>query len=102
MSGRGVIPADGLSHVAGPTDQPLLDITIPELLYRTARKHPDHEAAVFCQPGIRWTYDQLLCRVDRLATGLLSLGLYKGDRIGIWSPTGRNGFWHGLQRPGSD
>ncbi|MEM7428581.1 MAG: AMP-binding protein [Pseudomonadota bacterium] len=86
MAARGTIPSDGLSHVAGPIDRPLLGITIPEFLYRTARKHPGHEAAVFCQPGIRWTYDQLLRRVDRLAAGLLSLGLYKGDRIGIWSP----------------
>ena len=80
------VPVDGLSHVAGSTSQPLVDITISQFLEQTARQYPDHEAAVFAGPGIRWTYDQLRRRVDRLAAGLLSIGLYKGDRVGIWSP----------------
>lgn len=79
-------PDDGLSHVVGPNDVPLLDDTIPALFERMADSHPDHEAAVFCEPDIRWTYGQLSRRIDRLAAGLLALGLYKGDRIGIWSP----------------
>jgi fatty-acyl-CoA synthase len=41
---------------------------------------------VFWAAGERWTYDQLRRRADRLAAGLLGLGLYKGDRIGIWAP----------------
>ena len=82
----GVTPVGGLSHVAGPTDQPLAELTIPEFLYRTAKQFPDRDAAIFCEAGERWSYDQLLRRVDRLAAGLLSLGLYKGDRVGIWGP----------------
>lgn len=81
-----IAPVDSLSHVAGDTDQPLVDLTIPEFLYRTARRYPNHEAAVFSGSGEHWTYDQLSRRVDRFAAGLLSLGLYKGDRVGIWSP----------------
>ena len=79
-------PVDGVSHVVGRSDTPLLDITLPALLNETAERHPDHEAAVFCEAGVRWTYAQLARRVDRFAAGLLSIGLYKGDRIGIWAP----------------
>ncbi len=82
----GRTPAGGLSHVAGSIEVPLSDLTIPEFLYQAAQQHSNRDAAIFCQAGERWTYDQLLRRVDRLAAGLLSLGLYKGDRIGIWSP----------------
>ena len=50
------------------------------------RRHGERTAAVFRATGERWTYEQLARRVDRFAAGLLSLGLYKGDRIGIWAP----------------
>lgn len=79
-------PDDGLSHVVGRSDAALSDMTISQLLARTSERFPDREAAVFCGPDVRWTYDQLRRRVDRFAAGLLSIGLYRGDRIGIWSP----------------
>jgi fatty-acyl-CoA synthase len=82
----GVEPAAGLSHVAGPTEPPLSDETIPAFFRRMAARFPDQEAAVFRESGVRWTYDQLARRVDRLAAALLAIGLYKGDRIGIWAP----------------
>ena len=81
-----IAPTDGLSYVRGRTGVPLLNDTIPAFLKRAADTHPDNEIAVFCGPGIRWTYREFLEKVDVLAAGLLALGLYKGDRIGIWSP----------------
>ena len=36
--------------------------------------------------SIRWSYAEFLTPVNRLATGLLALGLDKGDRVAIWSP----------------
>lgn len=86
MTGRGVAPADGLSHVKGRMDRPLIEATIPDFLKEVSRRHGKRTAAVFRQTGDRWTYDQLQRRVDRFAAGLLSLGLYKSDRIGIWAP----------------
>ncbi|MDE2914705.1 MAG: AMP-binding protein [Paracoccaceae bacterium] len=83
---RGLVPVDGLSHVHGPSDQPLLDTTLPAFLTEAVRRHRGRTAAVFRATGDRWSWDQLARRVDRLAAGLLSLGLYRGDRIGIWSP----------------
>ncbi len=86
MPANRIAPTDGLSRVTGATAVPLLDDTIPRLLKRAVERYPDREAAVFCAPGVRWSYAALARRVDRFAAGLLALGLYKGERIGIWSP----------------
>ena len=79
-------PQAGFSHVIGSTDAPLLELTIPALLAETVERLPDHEAAIFPAQNIRWTYGEFAAEVDRLAAGLLSLGVVRGDRVGIWSP----------------
>jgi len=83
---RGLAPVDGLSHVAGSTDTPLSEDTIPAWIDRTAAAHADREACVFREQGIRWTWAQLRDESDRFAAGLARLGFGKGDRLGIWSP----------------
>ena len=82
----GIRPANGLSHVAGATDRPLIEATIPAFLAEVVRRHGQRTAAVFRQTGDRWSYTEFARLVDRLAAGLLSIGVYKGDRVGIWSP----------------
>src|SRR5690606_33920330 len=47
---------------------------------------PDREALVVPHQGIRWTFADYRREVDRLATGLLALGIEVGDRVGIWAP----------------
>ncbi len=79
-------PINGLSHVKGSTARPLINATIPGFMAEVRRRHGDRMATVFTQSGERWTYNDLMRRVDRLAAGLLSIGVYKGDRVGIWSP----------------
>src|SRR5687768_14438558 len=71
---------------SGPTDVPLLDETIGANLARTIAAHGSNEALVARHQGFRWTYDELGERVDRLAGGLMRLGLEAGDRVGLWSP----------------
>ncbi|KFE36285.1 acyl-CoA synthetase [Thioclava atlantica] len=83
---HGVAPMRGLAHVAGATDTPLIEETIPQVLARTAAAWPEREAAIFAGEGIRWTWREFAGRVDRLAGGLLQLGLGHGDRLGIWAP----------------
>ena len=61
-------------------------ITIPTFFDYIVGKHGVQEAVVFSQFSIRWTYSQLFEKCDEFAAGLLALGLYKGDRVGIWSP----------------
>ena len=82
----GIRPANGLSHVAGSTDRPLIEATIPAFLAEVVRRHGHRAAAVFRQTSDRWSYDEFARLIDRLAAGLLSIGVYKGDRVGIWSP----------------
>ncbi|MEM5582419.1 AMP-binding protein [Roseibium sp. AS2] len=79
-------PADGVSYVRGAFDPPLAYITIPRLLREAVSRFGPREAAVFCEQNIRMSYYDLDRAVDELATGLLALGLEKGDRVGIWSP----------------
>ncbi len=81
-----IVPANGLSHVAGTTERPLIDATIPSFLAEVVRRHGARTAAVFRQTGDRWSYTEFARLVDRLAAGLLSIGVYKGDRVGVWSP----------------
>ena len=78
-------PRDGQSHVVGALTPPLLDLTIGNLLAKTARQDPSATAVVFCDSGLRWSYGELKEKSRQLAAGLLSLGFEKGDRIGIWS-----------------
>ncbi|MEY2554668.1 MAG: fatty-acyl-CoA synthase, partial [Ilumatobacteraceae bacterium] len=83
------------AHAIGATEQPLLEDTIGVAFDRTVATHPDHEALVVPFQDVRLTYRQLGDRVDRLARGLLGLGLAKGDRLGMWSPN--NAEWVYLQ-----
>ena len=82
-------PVDGLSHVVGDRTRPLLEETIPARLAATAARFGAREAAVFCAEGSRLTWRDFADEVDRLAAGLLALGIGRGDRVGIWSPNRR-------------
>ena len=74
------------SHATGSTDVSLLETTIGADLAATVARVPDGEALVECATGRRWTYRQLWDDVTAVARGLASLGLEKGDRVGIWAP----------------
>lgn len=64
---------------------PLIGVTIGQRLRDMAEAHPTREAMVFCRANVRYTFEQLLTQADKLAAGLLSLGVERGDRVGIWS-----------------
>ncbi|KAF1007150.1 MAG: 3-[(3aS,4S,7aS)-7a-methyl-1,5-dioxo-octahydro-1H-inden-4-yl]propanoyl:CoA ligase [Luteibacter sp.] len=74
------------SYVHGASATPLLGETVGELLDRVAARWPDRPALVVRQQGVRWTYRQFHAEVERVAAGLLALGLEPGDRVGIWAP----------------
>lgn len=65
---------------------PLLESTIGACLQATAQRQPNHPALIVEHQGINWDYAHFLAEVDRLAAGLLALGVAVGDRVGIWAP----------------
>lgn len=75
-----------LSYARGPTDVPLLEVTIGQALSDAAAKWDDGLAFASLHQGIRWSWAELDAEVDRIATGLLDQGIGKGDRVGIWAP----------------
>jgi fatty-acyl-CoA synthase len=86
QSGARIAPIDGLSYVRGATDIPLSDATVSRFLLDTVSRFPSRPAVVFREQSIRWTWREFADQVDLLASGLRSLGVEPGDRVGIWSP----------------
>jgi fatty-acyl-CoA synthase len=78
--------ARALSYVSGTSDVPLLGRTIGDLFDQIVDTYPDHAALIVRHQGLCYTYRQLRRAVDQCARGLISLGLQKGERLGIWSP----------------
>ncbi len=74
------------SFVYGASSEPLLYLTLGELIDRTAQVHGGREALVVRHQGVRLDYTALKAQIDAFAAGLLALGLEPGSRIGIWSP----------------
>jgi len=73
-----------LSYARG-VSRPLLELTIGGLLHRTAERFPDRLAVASCHQGQRLTWAELSAEADRVARGLWSLGIRRGDRVGLWS-----------------
>jgi fatty-acyl-CoA synthase len=68
-----------------PTFPWVWDHTVGSVLARTAELYPDHDAVVFPQLKLRWSWRELDLRVSQAAGWLLSLGVEPGEHVGIWS-----------------
>jgi fatty-acyl-CoA synthase len=79
------------SYVHGLGSTPLIGETIGRFFDRGCSQWAERPALIVRHQKIRLTYGELRREVDRLAAGLLTLGLEPGDRIGIWSPN--NSEW---------
>ena len=87
------IDVHDLAYSRGDTATPLLEETIGRNLESMVARFPDRDALVSIHQGIRQTYSEFNRSVDRLAMGLLRLGLQVGDRVGIWSPNCAEWVW---------
>jgi len=73
-----------LSYARG-AERPLLNLTIGQLLERTTSRYPERPALVSRHQDVRLTWAELSHKADCVARGLWSLGIRRGDRVGIWS-----------------
>src|SRR5271155_4277730 len=74
------------SYVNGVSEQPLFGETIGQFFDAVCTKWASRPALIVRHQKVRLSYAELQQQVDKLAAGLLTLGLAPGERIGIWSP----------------
>ena len=62
-----------------------IEETLSQVLRDKTKAHPNHEFIVYSDRNLRFTYAEFDKRVDDFAKGLLSMGIKKGDHVGIWA-----------------
>lgn len=73
----------------------LQNLTMGQLLDQAIERHPDNDAIVYVDRDLRMTYKQFGDVVDRLARGLMSLGVQKGEKVAVWATN--IPYWVALQ-----
>ncbi|MCL2462242.1 MAG: AMP-binding protein, partial [Defluviitaleaceae bacterium] len=63
----------------------LRNITIGAVLEETARKYPTRQAVKYIEMEFDKTWYEFNNKVDRIARGLLGMGLKKGDIAAVWA-----------------
>jgi fatty-acyl-CoA synthase len=62
-----------------------LKTTIGDLLDSQTERYGEGEALVNVEAGTRFTYREFKAECDRVARGLMALGIEKGQHVGIWA-----------------
>ena len=61
-------------------------MTIGDKFDEIANTYPDNDALIVLHQNVHWSYRELQQRANQCARALLSMGVRKGDRVGVWSP----------------
>ena len=75
-----------LSYLSGAGSSPLVGSTLPRIQRDATERYGDRLAMSFQATGERISYVEFEERTNRIAANFISLGLERGDCIGIWSP----------------
>jgi fatty-acyl-CoA synthase len=67
----------------------LVEKTVGQIVRERAALHPETEAYVYPERGIRKTYKEFDEETDRLAKAFMGIGVAKGEHIAIWSDNKR-------------
>lgn len=77
------------SHAVGPSEPPLADMTLGDLLEAAAAEAPARIALITGTPDPQlrrqWTYSELLAESKRVAHALVAR-FEKGERVAVWAP----------------
>lgn len=73
----------------------LRELTLGQLLDEAIAEHPDNEAIVYVDRNYRESYREFGEVVDKLAKGLMSLGVQKGEKVAVWATN--IPYWVALQ-----
>lgn len=73
------------SYDHGPSAERLLGSTLGDHFSQMVQQRGSADALVDVAQNKRYSYTTMKIEVDRAARGLLSMGIEKGDRVGIWS-----------------
>lgn len=73
----------------------LREITLGQMLDEAVAAQPDNEAVVYVDRDFRLSYQEFGEVVDRLARGLMALGIQKGEKVAIWATNVP--YWIALQ-----
>ena len=71
--------------MAATSPQPISSSLLGDVLTRQAAQHPDKDALIYPELGLRWSFRQLEELAQTCAHGLASLGIRKGERVALWS-----------------
>ncbi|HEX7467839.1 MAG TPA: AMP-binding protein, partial [Methanobacterium sp.] len=59
--------------------------TIGNFLEKQVKKNPEKDFMIYPDRNLRFNYKEFDERVNMLAKGLLSIGIGKGDHVGMWA-----------------
>ena len=74
-----------LSYAYEGSEKKYIAQTIGNSLEEAAEKYPDNDCLISVHQAIRYTYRQFNEEVNKIAKGLMSLGVKENDKVAIWS-----------------
>ena len=80
----------------------LQDRTLGQWMEHWAETTPDKEYLVYSDRDLRFTWKEFNERVDRMAKGMLSIGIKHGTHVGIWATNVPDGLHSCMPPPRSE
>ena len=68
-----------------PRKNPTSDERLGDLLDKCIREHPDNDAIVYVDRDLRYSWKEWGEEVDRVAKGLMAMGVKKGEKVAVWA-----------------
>lgn len=68
-----------------PRNNPTSDERLGDLLDKCIREHPDNDAIVYVDRDLRYSWKEWGEEVDRVAKGLMAMGVKKGEKVAVWA-----------------